>query len=202
VSTAQESTNAETAGIEQATAPVGDTVLGSAPQETAKDDANAQGNEEQATAPEVPETYELKLPDDALLGEDHLAQVTDYAKELGLSNEQAQALLERDNQHLTAYRDAQLQAFETEKASWVEAIKADQEIGGQHFDQSVELARRALAKFAAPEFATALNETGFGNHPELVRAFARIGKAMAEDSPTPPGGTAPPQRSTADVLFG
>jgi hypothetical protein len=35
--------------------------------------------------------------------------------------------------------------------------------------------------FATPELRTLLNESGLGNHPEIIRAFYRAGKAISED---------------------
>ena len=71
--------------------------------------------------------------------------------------------------------------------AWVGEIKADKEIGGANFDTSVRHAQAAAKKFGSPEFLAALDATGMGSHPELVRVFARIGKAMAEDTFVAPG---------------
>jgi hypothetical protein len=67
-------------------------------------------------------------------------------------------------------------------AKWVTEMKSDKEIGGDNFTPSVKQAQNAINKFGTPELKTALDSYGMGNHPELVRVFARIGKAMAEDT--------------------
>jgi hypothetical protein len=46
----------------------------------------------------VPEKYDLKLPEASLLDASHVEKLTAFAKERGLSNDEAQALLERENQ--------------------------------------------------------------------------------------------------------
>jgi len=61
-------------------------------------------------------------------------------------------------------------------------MKSDKEIGGDSFTPSVKHAQNAINKFGTPELKSALDSYGMGNHPELVRVFARIGKAMAEDT--------------------
>ena len=65
---------------------------------------------------------------------------------------------------------------------WREAAEADPEIGGENFQANSQLAARAVQKFATPEFIDILRETGYGNHPELIKVFVNIGKAMGEDT--------------------
>ena len=36
--------------------------------------------------------------------------------------------------------------------------------------------------FGTPELRDVLNMTGLGNHPEIIRAFYRAGKAISEDA--------------------
>ena len=56
--------------------------------------------------------------------------------------------------------------------------------------------------FATPELKKALNETGFGNHPELVRLFVKIGKSLSEDSFTTKGADEQHAKTdTAKTLF-
>ena len=64
---------------------------------------------------------------------------------------------------------------------WVDAAQADTEIGGPNLAQNVAVAKKAMDKFGTPELSKLLDETGLGNHPEIVRAFYRAGKAISED---------------------
>ena len=54
-----------------------------------------------------------------------------------------------------------------------------------------------------PDLLAALDLTGAGNNPAIVKAFARIGQMIAEDR-FRPGNGAPPaaQRSPAEVIYG
>ncbi|MEI6907818.1 peptidase, partial [Klebsiella pneumoniae] len=54
--------------------------------------------------------------------------------------------------------------------------------------------------FGTPELKEYLNGTGLGNHPELVKAFIKVGKAMSEDGMVT--GKEGGQRSAAEVLYG
>lgn len=142
----------------------------------------------------VPEKYDLKKPEKSLLSDDHLARIAAFAKEQGLTNEKAQALVNRESQVIAEAREAVRVESETKLAemqtTWIATAKDDKEIGGANFVQNAELSRRVLAKFGTPEFNAVLSDPkqgAFGNHPELVRVFTRIGKAMSEDQLVMPG---------------
>lgn len=124
---------------------------------------------------------ELKLPENALLNAEHLKELEAYAKEKNLNQEQAQAILDREAKAVGEYVKAQEAAVEVLRTEWFEQCKADKELGGEQFAVAAEAAKRVVNKYATPEFKEILKETGYGNHPELLRVFSRIGKAMAED---------------------
>lgn len=137
----------------------------------------------------VPEKYDLKLPKNSLLNPKEIETLSIYAKEKGLSNEQAQEVLEQRNSAVQNYVEAQQELFKTTATkNWIEEIKSDSELGGDNFNQSAELAKRVVEKFGTDSFRKALSETNLGNHPELVRIFARIGKSMGDDSFVAPSG--------------
>ena len=64
---------------------------------------------------------------------------------------------------------------------WLETSKADKEFGGEKLPENLGVARKALDAFATPELCKLLDETGLGNHPEVIRMFFRAGKAISED---------------------
>lgn len=129
----------------------------------------------------VPEKYELKIPDGSPLDKEALARVEDYAKANKLSNEEAQKLLEVENTAVKAYAEKTLKESEAAKASWLDGSKNDKEIGGDKLARNVELSRRVVDKFGSPLLKQIFNETGTGNHPELIRMLSRIGDAIGED---------------------
>ena len=45
-----------------------------------------------------------------------------------------------------------------------------------------------MTKFGGTKLSTALADTGAANHPEVLRCFYRIGKALSEDGFIAPGG--------------
>jgi hypothetical protein len=58
----------------------------------------------------------------------------------------------------------------------------------------------ALAFRRGSTFRTLLNETGLGNHPEMIRAFARIGERVSEDG-FALAGTASPSNKPIDTRW-
>ncbi|MCM5682510.1 hypothetical protein M8A51_23520 [Schlegelella sp. S2-27] len=159
-----------------------------------QDDASKQGDK-----PAAPEKYELKAPEG--FDASRLEQITSFAKELGLTNEAAQKLLDREAKSDTDRHEAAQQQLQQLRTRWVDDVKADKELGGEHFDVTVKQAQKAITKYGTDEFKKALNESGYGNHPEVVRVFARIGKAMAEDKFETNGSDASGKKSVEDLFY-
>lgn len=161
-----------------------------------KADKDAAEKAEKEKKPAAPEKYEFTPPEGQELDANALAVFEPIAKELGLSQEQAQKLVDIYPQ----IQQQQAEAWSKQVADWGEQVKADKEIGGDKFNASVGAAQRALDQFGNTELREYLNASGLGNHPALVRFCAKVGKAMAEDIFVVPnqGG----QRSAADILYG
>ncbi|WP_347299399.1 hypothetical protein [Clostridium perfringens] len=161
-----------------------------------KADKEAAEKAEKEKKPAAPEKYEFTPPEGQELDANALAVFEPIAKELGLSQEQAQKLVDIYPQ----IQQQQAEAWSKQVADWSEQVKADKEIGGDKFNASVGAAQRALDQFGNTELREYLNASGLGNHPALVRFCAKVGKAMAEDTFVVPnqGG----QRSAADILYG
>lgn len=140
-------------------------------------DASTQATETKTDEVQVPETYELKMPEGVELDKAAADEFTAIAKELKLDQATAQKLadvaaaqaLRRVEQHVQ------------QVTAWAEQVKADKEIGGDKFDENLGVARKALSTFGSPELAKLLDDSGFGNHPEIVKAFYKVGKAISED---------------------
>ncbi len=169
------------------------------PQPPAKPDDANKGTDGSARV--VPDAYNLKLPDGSLLDAKILEQVASFAKEKKLTNEEAQAVLERESAMIASYVDAQKQTLVQRQKEWVETIKADKEIGGDGMNQTIEMAKRVVDRYGSDSLKKALNDSGLGNHPELVRFVARIGKAMSEDQLVIPGAASAGKRTLEDIFY-
>lgn len=127
--------------------------------------------------PQVPEAYEFKMPEGVELDKAAADEFSALAKELKLDQATAQKVADVG----AKMAQRQTEAHANLVNSWVESVKTDKEFGGDKLDENLATARKALESFGTPELKDVLNSTGFGNHPEVIRAFYKIGKAISED---------------------
>lgn len=146
----------------------------------------------------APEKYEFKAAEGQELDAEAVKAFEPIAKELNLSNEQAQKLVDVYGSTIMPHVMKQIdEQWSRQSEQWAEQVRADKDLGS---DASIGAAQKAMDKFGSPELKQYLTETGLGNHPELVRIFANIGKAMSEDGLVT--GNSGGAKSAADVLFG
>jgi hypothetical protein len=148
------------------------------------------------------EKYELKLPEGSFLKQDAVEDVINFAKENGLSKDQAQKILDKESVLLKNQLDSQLKTYKTQVEQWAKDVKDDPEIGGNNFNESIELSKRGLHRIASPELIKLIDETGYGNHIELVRAFRKLEKMFADDKIIHPGAQAAKQKTAVEIMFG
>ena len=80
------------------------------------------------------------------------------------------------------------EAYGERISSWADATKVDKELGGEKLPENLGLAKKAMEKYASPELAKLIDSPsasnpdglGLGNHPEVIRLFYRVGKAVSE----------------------
>lgn len=178
------------------------TLLGGEPDDTAPDAAAG-------ARPAPPEFYQLDAPDGMPIDAQALALATPVFRDLGLSNMQAQSLVPVAAEWARSIRtqgDQQLlAAVATQRKEWFDAAKSDAEIGGAQWSQSLGIAAKGLDLMGFPKgspFRTLLDDSGLGNHPEMIRAWARIGKLVSEDGfdrPGTPSSAGP--RSDAELFY-
>lgn len=148
----------------------------------------------------APEKYEFKVGEGVELDTEALKDFEPVARDLNLTNEQAQKLVDAYPKILAGVQQRQAEAWQAQTEQWAADVKADKEIGGDKLTTNLSAAQRALDQFGTPELKEYLNTTGLGNHPDLVKTFVKIGKAMSEDGMV--DGSNQGQRSAAEVLYG
>ena len=127
----------------------------------------------------APEAYEFSQPDGHVVDEGVISKFSEVAKELNLPQDKAQKVLDV---MAPAIAERQAAALQTMSAEWAESARTDTEYGGEKLTENLAVAKVALEKFATPEFTKLLNDTGLGNHPEVLRVFYRAGKAISQDT--------------------
>lgn len=172
-------------------------------QQAATTEVVAEGQQAAAETPKAEETpqeieYEFELPENYEFDADIATDLKAFAKEKNLSKDEAQKLVDLG----VKMRVKEAEAFQNVQQQWVEQVKSDKEIGGAQLDQNIAVAKQALDAFGTPELRNLLNSTGFGNHPEVVRAFYKIGKAISEDKLVSGGNRPKPAtKDAAKTLF-
>lgn len=127
-----------------------------------------------------PEKYEIAKP--------QLAEGLEYDSSMeekmlglmhnaGLSQKQAEAVFNGYMGYINDTHVENTKNQELKTGEWDTALRKD---FGNAYDERVDLARRAVTEFGGDELKNFLDETGFGNHPGFVKAFANIGQKMME----------------------
>jgi len=149
-------------------------------------------------------TYEaFKAPEGVKLDEALTAQATELFADMGLSQDQAQKLVNFHAGQMQALAQANAKAYADLQTTWVNEIKADPEIGGTKLQSSLGLAANAIDRLGIPGLKEALDLTGAGNNPAVVRAFVAMGRMMSEDRfAAGNGAPAASPKNPAQVIYG
>lgn len=91
--------------------------------------------------------------------------------------------------------------FEQTITGWETEARSDADIGGDKYDASVKAAVKGLTAFGSPGLVEVLNDSGLGSHPEVIKAFAKVGR-LAQESPVLGGEGGKGNVSFAGALYG
>lgn len=138
------------------------------------------------------EYADFKFPEGIKADETLMGQFKGIAGKLGLSQENAQALIDLQAQQVLDARNNQMERYEkTFEAQQVESNKILETVGVQG-RAAVQKAVRWVGGDELSKFFQA--NPLLSNHPVLVKAFLRIGQALSEDSyPSGAGAKSAPQ---------
>ena len=149
-----------------------------------------------------PDTYaDFVMPEGMELDEAALAEATPMFKELGLSQEQSQKVIDLYAKQVQAGSQMQTDNFNQLMNDWREQSKNDSEFGGDKYDENVKIAQSAIGKYGTPELKQLLNDHGVGNHPEMVRFMVKVGRTLSEDIPGNPGGATGNADDAVSILY-
>lgn len=138
--------------------------------------------EETKAESKVPDAYDLKAPEGAGLDAEGLKSFEPIFKEVGLSQEQAQKLVNLYGEKQASFVEEQKGIWQKQQSTWIEEFKADKAFGGANTDASVQAAEKAWRHFGTAEDIRLVHQFGLANFPPLVKILARVGKEMGEGS--------------------
>jgi hypothetical protein len=144
-------------------------------QDTGNADSDKAGNTSKQGAPEA---YEFQAIEGQEFDPEVMKSFSEIAKELDLPQDAAQKVLDKVAPKIL---ERQMQALENVRNEWAESARTDKEFGGDKLNDNLVVAKKALDSFGTPELRKLLNESGLGNHPEMIRLMYRAGKAISED---------------------
>lgn len=132
-----------------------------------------------------PAEFKFNAPEGVKFDDAFVTEFTGLAKELKLDQAAGDKAVAFSAKAI-AQRDAQIvKAIEAEHAKWKDLAKADKEYGGEQLDANLGVAVRGRDAYASEGLKKLLNESGLGQHPEVIRLFWKLGQTVKEDAAVP-----------------
>lgn len=173
------------------------------PQPEVKDKEESSQSDEPAPLP----SFEWQFPEDVTVDQEKVKEVNElFGKfavenklEAGLVQQLGQKLIDRHSAEIkkvaTLVADAYEKTWRDQTKNWRESFEKDPEIGGKRQNTTVEAAKEFIRRHGGTpeqqtEIRTIMDKTGLGNHPALIRLFAKATVAMREPKAVP--ATSPP----------
>ncbi|TDY26296.1 hypothetical protein B0G81_6806 [Paraburkholderia sp. BL6665CI2N2] len=169
------------------------------------DAAGKEGGKE--TGEKTPVEYtDFKLPEGVEVDEAKLNDFKAKASEAGLTQEQAQQLVDLHANTLKSATDASTQLWYDTQKQWQEAVMKDPEIGGKNFEPMKAVVANAIDVIGGEDAAKirqAFEYTGAGNNPEVIRFLYRLGQTIGEGGSVASGAPAASgqPKSAAEKLY-
>ena len=124
--------------------------------------------------PEQANDYDFGEDDEGVLDD-----FKEFAHQNNLTQDQADNLLGLFSELEEEEAKNEEQAMEDLKVETTIGLQRD---WGKNYDGNLDYARRAYAQFGTPELTEIMDNTGFGNHPEVIKAFSKVGQLLGEEA--------------------
>lgn len=146
------------------------------------DGQNGEGQPDALTG--APEAYaDPVLPEGFVLEGDRKEAALSLFRDLNLSQAGAQRAVDQFIKLVGDDEAMRNQAAEAavaqQREEWSSQAKAEL---GERYDAEVAFARTAVQAVQSPALVEAFDKFGWGNHPELIKAFAMFGRSMRDSS--------------------
>lgn len=179
-----------------------ETLLG---KEAKVDDKAAADGKKPAAASEATEIDPGKftLPEGFKADEKLMASFVGVLKDTKVSQEVGQKFLDLHANVIKQVSEANTKAWDTTKTAWEGEVKADKEIGGDKLTPTVQSISKLIDSFGAEgakAFRTALDITGAGSNPAIIRGLAKLAAKLTEGGHVA-GNPAKGEKSLGEVFF-
>jgi hypothetical protein len=130
--------------------------------------------------PEQPDGYEFdEPPEGTQRDEEFESWFRNTAHKLGLTKQQARGLY---NEYNNLVAQSQQQQQQQRQQRQEEAKKELKQELGEQYDEQISQAQRVVSQLGGEELKEALDESGFGDDPRMIRAWMKIAQAVSEDT--------------------
>jgi len=148
---------------------------------------------EEGPAQGAPEKYEdFKTPEGFALDKDVAGEFGTLAKKGNLSQAFAQELVDFYVKQQQQMNNAPAEFYEAKQNEWKEQINSDPEIGGSKWNGTKASIGRLFDSLGdsklTDSFREAMDYTGAGNNPAVVKFLARVAQRLTEGGPVRGGG--------------
>ena len=176
-----------------------ESILGKKPPE---EDQEQEDSEENQDSGQQPIEYEdFTIPEDIQANEALLGTATDKFKELGLSQEQAQGIVDLSPEIAKTIQQAEYQKWHKKTLDWKNEVETDSEIGGANYNDTKAKIEKTLLQFdKGGELTDFLIETRAGNNPAMVKFLLNVANKTSEGK-FEKGSTVPPKELSDAELF-
>lgn len=133
----------------------------------------------------VPETYTFAAPEGYTIDSKLIETAAPIFKELGLTNDQAQKLVDIQIAREIAAAKGPADSYAATRTEWQNAVKADPEISAAGLDKVKTDIGRVIATLPTDlqgDFRKAMDITGAGDHPAMVKALWKLSELVTEGS--------------------
>jgi len=129
--------------------------------------------------PETSEKYNFAIPEthSKFFNEEQVKQFKNVAHQIGLNNDQAKALIDFQVKSVDFENQRRNSEMTSGKKNTEEALHKE---WGYDYDNKVRAAQRAMSVYADEDLIQLL-DTEAGNHPSVVKLFARLGEDITEE---------------------
>ena len=153
--------------------------------------------------PDTAEGYEFEKPEGFDLDETTYSQFKNIAFENGVNQKQFNELMNLEVSRSNAAIEAHKKAVTDYRAESETALKTE---WGDKYEQKLDAARNFLKNDAVADeaFSKFIEDTGFGDHPQVIRLFSKLSDLISEGVLIKPGsgdGAGGPERGEDGKLM-
>ncbi len=142
----------------------------------------------------------ITMPEGLTLDDGQKTRIAEIAN-IADPKDRVQAMLDLGAERLRAQAEQAHREIEAQNEKWTAEVMADPKIGGDKWDGTRTKIAKMLDTHGDPGIRAALNETGGGNNPAIIRTFAKLADLLTEGSAVTGAPAGQAQKSLASIMY-